>query len=72
MKKTFMLDLQDSLTYPSAETICAAVETYAREGKEELTFVSREKPVTFLLSGAVWRVDIGMIRGGYTLYCRQV
>ncbi|WP_317400277.1 DUF4318 domain-containing protein, partial [Anaerotruncus colihominis] len=48
-RKSFQIELEDSLTYPSARIICEAVESYAAGSKERLTFVSREMPVSFYL-----------------------
>lgn len=67
--KSFTLELQDSLSYPSAETICDAVARYAADGKENLEWVSREKPVSFYLDKILYIVSVPMLRGGYYLLC---
>lgn len=73
MKKTFYIELEDSLTYPDAQTICALVERYAENGKETpLEWVSREKPVSFYLGGHLYQTEIGMIRGGYQIDCKEI
>ena len=68
-KKSFLLDLNDSLTYPSAQTICNAIEKYCVDSKEKCQFVSTEKPVTFYLNDKLFSAEISMARGGYIIKC---
>ena len=70
-RKSFQIELEDSLTYPSARIICEAVESYAAGRKERLRVVSREMPVSFYLDQDLYEVKIIMIRGGYELSCRK-
>ncbi|ELC8442627.1 hypothetical protein QYB59_001654 [Clostridium perfringens] len=50
LRKTFNIDLKDSLQHPSSNTICDAIL------KEEINveFISKEKPVTFKLDNVVY------------------
>ena len=61
-RKSFQIELEDSLTYPSARIICEAVESYAAGSKERLTFVSREMPVSFYLDQDLYEVKVD-VRG---------
>lgn len=68
-KKSFLVDLDDSLTYPSSQTICNAIEKYCVSSKEKCQFVSTEKPVTFHLEDKLFSAEITMARGGYIIKC---
>lgn len=68
-KKSFLVDFEDSLTYPSAQTICNAIEKYCVSSKENCQFVSTEKPVTFYLENKLFSAEITMARGGYIIKC---
>ncbi|WP_459503869.1 DUF4318 domain-containing protein [Bacillus sp. C1] len=70
--KSFFIELDDALTYPSAETICVAIETYAAESKEKLKFESKVKPIAFYLENTLYQVDIRMAQGGYYISCSEV
>ncbi|SFA71464.1 DUF4318 domain-containing protein [Clostridium frigidicarnis] len=70
-KKSFLVDLDDSLTYPSAQIICNAIEKYCVGSKEKCHFVSTEKPVTFYLKDKLFSAKIIMARGGYIINCRE-
>ncbi|MBC8060047.1 MAG: DUF4318 domain-containing protein [Clostridiaceae bacterium] len=70
-KKSFLIDYDDPLTYPSAETICKEIEKYCVSSKEECQFVSTEKPVTFYLGGKLFIAIVGIARGGYSIRCRE-
>lgn len=67
-RKTFNVDLKDSLQYPSANTIC---DTILKE-EIKVEFISKEKPVTFKLENVVYEVEVTMARGGYQLTCKEV
>jgi hypothetical protein len=70
-KKSFLVDLDDSLTYPSAQTICNAIEKYCISSKEKCQFVRTEKPVTFYLEDKLFSAEITMARGGYMIKCLE-
>lgn len=67
-RKSFDIDLKDSLTYPSGKTICDIIE---REQKN-VEFISKDKPVIFKIEDGTYEVNIQMARGGYYLSCREV
>ena len=56
-KKSFLVDYDDPLTYPSAQAICKAIEKYCVSAKQKCQFVSTEKPVTFYSEDKLY-VDI--------------
>ncbi|HEK9103022.1 DUF4318 domain-containing protein [Bacillus pfraonensis] len=70
--KSFFIELDAALIYPSTEIICKAIETYAAESKEKLEFESKVKPITFYLENTLYQVDIRMARGGYYISCTEV
>lgn len=71
LKKSFLLDYDDSLTYPSAQAICNAIEKYCVGSKETCQFVSTKKPITFYLGDKLYIAIISMTRGGYSIRCRE-
>lgn len=70
--KSFFIELDDALTYPSAEVITSAIERYVAECNERLKFESKVKPITFCLENVMYRVEIKMARGGYYISCSEV
>ncbi|MEC0901095.1 MULTISPECIES: DUF4318 domain-containing protein [Bacillus] len=72
--KSFFIELDDALTYPSGEVITSAIESYAyaAECNEQLKFESKVKPITFYLEEVLYRVEIKMARGGYYISCSEV
>ncbi|KAB2393840.1 DUF4318 domain-containing protein [Bacillus cereus] len=48
--KSFFIELDDALTYPSSKVITSAIERYAAECNERLKFESKVKPITFYIS----------------------
>ncbi|GAB6565047.1 DUF4318 domain-containing protein [Bacillus mobilis] len=70
--KSFFIELDDALTYPSAEVITSAIERYASECNEKLKFESEVKPITFYLEDVMYSVEIKMARGGYYISCSEV
>lgn len=70
-KKGFFIDLEDSLTYPSAKVICSCIEGYAESSGEKLDFISMQKPVTFRLDHVPYTAEVSMIRGGYYIHCKE-
>ncbi|MED0991912.1 DUF4318 domain-containing protein [Bacillus nitratireducens] len=70
--KSFFIELDNALTYPSAEVIRSAIEGYATECNEQLKFESKVKPITFYLGSALYRTEIKMARGGYYISCSEV
>ena len=72
MKKGFLIDLEESLTYPTTDDICNYIEKYSQGDKEPLEFVSKEKPVTFYLGKDLYEAQVDMARGGYIIHCVQI
>ncbi len=70
--KSFFIELDDALTYPSAEVITSAIKRYAAECNERLKFESKVNPITFYLENVIYRVEIKMARGGYYISCSEV
>ena len=67
-RKTFVVELKDSLQYPSANTIC---DTIVKQ-ESNVEFISKEKPVIFKLDNVIYEVEITMARGGYELACKEI
>ncbi|MED1555916.1 DUF4318 domain-containing protein [Bacillus paramycoides] len=70
--KSFFIELDDALTYPSTEVICSAIDRYATEYNEQLKFESKVKPVIFYLENVLYRAEIKLARGGYYISCSEV
>ncbi|MED1410149.1 MULTISPECIES: DUF4318 domain-containing protein [Bacillus] len=70
--KSFFIELDDALTYPSAEVICSAIDRYATECNEQLKFESKVKPIIFYLENVLYRAEIKLARGGYYISCSEV
>lgn len=70
--KSFFIELDEALTYPSSEVITSAIEGYAAECNERLKFESKVKQITFYLGSVLYRVEIKMARGGYYISCSEV
>lgn len=69
--KGFHIELEDALSYPSAALICSCIENYAKSSKENLNFISKQKPVTFYLDDISYVAEISMARGGYYIRCKE-
>ncbi|HDR4422618.1 TPA: DUF4318 domain-containing protein [Bacillus cereus] len=70
--KSFFIELDDALTYPSSEVITTAIERYVAECNERLKFESKVKPITFYLKNVMYRAEIKMASGGYYISCSEV
>ncbi len=70
--KSFFIELDDALTYPSAEVIRSAIEGYAAECNGELKFESKVKAIIFNLENVMYCAEIKMDRGGYYISCSEV
>ncbi|MED0962086.1 DUF4318 domain-containing protein [Bacillus paramycoides] len=70
--KSFFIELDDALTYPSTEVICSAIDRYATECNEQLKFESKVKPIIFYLENVLYRAEIKLARGGYYISCSEV
>ncbi|AUD25628.1 hypothetical protein ABE42_06805 [Bacillus thuringiensis] len=70
--KSFFIELDDALTYPSGEVITSAIESYTAECNEQLKFESKVKPITFYLEEVLYRAEVKMARGGYYISCSEV
>ena len=67
-RKTFDIELDDALTYPSSKTIC---ETISKK-ESNIEFMNKEKPVSFKQENIIYEVKVEMARGGYILICTEV
>ena len=67
-RKSFQIELKESLTYPSANDICSAIT----KDQKNVEFISKEKPVTFKIEDGIYEVEVGMARGGYILSCKEI
>jgi hypothetical protein len=72
LKKGFWIEIDETLTYPSNQIICQAIDKYAAESKEQLRFESKVKPITFYLGDKLFNVEVRMARGGYYISCSEV
>ncbi|EJR55234.1 hypothetical protein IIM_01319 [Bacillus cereus VD107] len=70
--KSFFIELDDALTYPSTEVICSVIDRYATECNEQLKFESKVKPIIFYLENVLYRAEIKLARGGYYISCSEV
>ncbi|CAM3818762.1 DUF4318 domain-containing protein [Bacillus paramycoides] len=70
--KSFFIELDDALTYPSTEVICSAIDRYATECNEQLKFESKVKPIIFYLENVLYRAEVKLARGGYYISCSEV
>ncbi|MED1089605.1 DUF4318 domain-containing protein [Bacillus paramycoides] len=70
--KSFFIELDDALTYPSTEVICSAIDRYATECNEQLKFESKVKPIIFYLENVLYRAEIKLARGGYYISYSEV
>ncbi|PFM63221.1 hypothetical protein COJ48_17365 [Bacillus cereus] len=70
--KSFFIELDEALTYPSTEVICSAIDRYATECNEQLKFESKVKPIIFYLENVLYRAEIKLARGGYYISCSEV
>ncbi|NWK70064.1 DUF4318 domain-containing protein [Bacillus paramycoides] len=70
--KSFFIELDDALTYPSTEVICSAIDRYATECNEQLKFESKVKPIIFYLENVLYRAEIKLARGGYYISCSEM
>ena len=68
LRKSFYIDLKDSLKYPSASTICNIIENE----QKNVEFISKKIPVIFKIEDGIYEVSIEMARGGYYLSCKEV
>lgn len=67
-RKSFDIQLEDSLVYPSKNIICDSI----LKNQENVEFISKEKPIIFKLENEMYEVTIKMARGGYYLSCREI
>lgn len=66
-RKTFDIELDDPLTYPSAKIICETIS----QKENNIEFVNKEKSVSFKKDNTIYEVEIVMARGGYILVCKE-
>ncbi|EOU1682430.1 DUF4318 domain-containing protein [Clostridium perfringens] len=67
-RKAFVVELKDSLQYPSSQSIC---DTILKQ-ESNVEFISKEKPVIFKLDNVIYEVEITLSRGGYELICKEL
>ncbi|MDK0862479.1 DUF4318 domain-containing protein [Clostridium perfringens] len=67
-RKAFVVELKDSLQYPSAQSIC---DTILKQ-ESNVEFISKEKPVIFKLDNVIYEVEITLARGGYELIFKEL
>ncbi|MDU7886764.1 MAG: DUF4318 domain-containing protein [Clostridium perfringens] len=67
-RKAFVIELKDSLQYPSSQSIC---DTILKQ-ESNVEFISKEKPVIFKLDNVIYEVEIKLARGGYELICKEL
>lgn len=67
-RKSFDVELEDALTYPSTKTIC---ETISNK-ESNIEFINKQKPITFKQENTIYAVKVKMARGGYILICIEV
>lgn len=67
-RKAFVVELKDSLQYPSSQSIC---DTILKQ-ESNVEFISKEKPVIFKLDNVIYEVEITLARGSYELICKEL
>nr|WP_319489102.1 DUF4318 domain-containing protein [uncultured Caproiciproducens sp.] len=72
LKKGFDIQLEDSLRYPSSDKIHETIAAFCTYDKQKYEFVDGDGPVTFKLSGILYKVEVNTSRGGYYLHCKEV
>lgn len=83
--KTFWVELEEKYTYPNEKDFiypnalitCAAIEKFGVQSKQIITFISREKPITFLLNNkekyqANLLLGCGRYHSGYYIFCSKI
>lgn len=84
-KKSFSIELDDQncfpnekdFVYPNSLVIQAALENYCLKNGIHLEYISKYKPITFILDGKTkYTAEAQLIRGrfysGYTLICTEI
>lgn len=66
-RKTFDIELEDSLTYPSTKTICEII----LKKESDIEFINTDNPVSFKQRNTIYEVKVEMARGGYILICKE-
>ncbi|ERI93668.1 hypothetical protein HMPREF1982_01431 [Clostridiales bacterium oral taxon 876 str. F0540] len=66
--KSWVIDLKDCTSLPSSNTIIETIQEWASNSHKKITFISTEKPVTFMLDGTKYIANINKERWAYTLY----
>lgn len=72
MKKGFDIQLEEALHYPTVDTVCEAITAFCAADQQKCEFVSKSSPVTFRLDGVLYQTSVGLARGGYCLFCKEV
>lgn len=68
LRKTFNIELDDALTYPTAGVICNIVSNKVSDAE----LISKISPVSFKSEGIIYEVEVSMARGGYILICKEI
>lgn len=80
-RKGFVIDLEDryslpkekDFVYPSELVIQGALENYCQKMGLTLEYISREKPVTFVLDGGTkYTAEANLGTYGYYVHCLEV
>ena len=67
-RKTFDIELEDSLPYPSGKTICDTI----LKKESDIEFINTDNPVSFKQLNTIYEIKVEMARGGYILICKEV
>lgn len=84
-QKCFQIDLDDEYCFPAEKdfifpntfVIQAAIENYCIKNKLQIEYISKEKPISFILDGKTkYSVELVLVRGhfysGYTIMCKEI
>lgn len=71
LKKSFEVDYEDTLKFPSTKVICEAVEKYCEDSQSHLEFVSKVTPIMFRLDDVLYTATVRTARGGYMIVCKE-
>ncbi|WP_442913774.1 DUF4318 domain-containing protein [Lacrimispora sp.] len=51
--------------------MCSYIEDYAQSSGEKLELISTQMPITFRLDSMLYIAEISMLRGGYSIHCKE-
>jgi len=83
--KTFRIELDEENTYPNEKdfifpdvlVMCAAIENYGIKLRQTISFISKDKPIVFILNNKEkYQADLvlgyGKFNQGYYIFCRKI